>query len=105
MADRWPARLWVVRHGQSAGNVARDAAMESALDRIVLEGRDVDVPLSDLGREQATALGHWFAREGADGRPDVVLSSPYLRAMETAAGLDLWSGLPNALEETLEAGT
>lgn len=73
-----------MRHGQSAGNVARDVAMGQALDRILLEGRDVDVPLSDLGREQAEALGHWFAREAPDARPDVVLSSPYLRAMETA---------------------
>ena len=25
MRQRWPSRLWLVRHGQSAGNVARDA--------------------------------------------------------------------------------
>lgn len=80
----WPARLWVVRHGQSAGNVARDAAHLQALDRIALEGRDVDVPLSPLGEEQARALGRWFASDAEDERPDVILSSPYLRAMQTA---------------------
>ena len=26
MQQRWPDRLWIVRHGESAGNVARDAA-------------------------------------------------------------------------------
>ena len=26
MSSRWPAVLWLVRHGESAGNVARDAA-------------------------------------------------------------------------------
>lgn len=84
VSQRWPERLWLVRHGQSAGNIARDVAMGDALDRIALDGRDVDVPLSDLGREQAGALGHWFAKGRADERPDVMLASPYVRAMETA---------------------
>jgi len=26
MRQRWPGRLWIVRHGESAGNIARDAA-------------------------------------------------------------------------------
>jgi ribonuclease H / adenosylcobalamin/alpha-ribazole phosphatase len=90
--QHWPDRLWIIRHGQSAGNVARDAAHEAALDRIAITGRDVDVPLSRLGEEQADALGHWFASgrssswpEGhEDDRPDVLLSSPYRRALQTA---------------------
>jgi broad specificity phosphatase PhoE len=83
-ATRWPARLWLVRHGQSAGNVARDLADESGLHRIDIGGRDVDVPLSPLGERQAEALGHWFAEGKGGGRPDVILCSPYLRARETA---------------------
>ncbi|HET9630709.1 MAG TPA: histidine phosphatase family protein, partial [Novosphingobium sp.] len=67
MTPRWPETLWVVRHGQSAGNVARDLATEQGLPRIALEHRDVDVLLSDLGREQASALGRWFA--GSAERP------------------------------------
>lgn len=82
MTPRWPSVLWVVRHGQSAGNVARDAADAAGSHRIALAGRDVDVPLSELGREQARALGKWFARR--DIRPDVMLASPYLRAQQTA---------------------
>lgn len=83
-AGRWPARLWLIRHGQSAGNVARDLAHEGGLLRIPLEIRDVDVPLSTLGEDQARALGRWFARGEGNGVPDVILCSPYVRARETA---------------------
>jgi ribonuclease H / adenosylcobalamin/alpha-ribazole phosphatase len=82
MAKAWPSVLWIVRHGQSAGNVARDLATEQGAHRIPLELRDVDVPLSDLGREQAAALGKWFARRPE--QPEVVLASTYLRAKQTA---------------------
>ena len=84
MSLRWPARLWIVRHGESAGNVARAAAYESGADRIELSHRDMDIPLSEAGRQQAAALGHWFARQPAGDRPDVLLASPYLRARDTA---------------------
>lgn len=49
-----------MRHGQSAGNVARDSAEAAGLPVIDIAQRDIDVPLSELGRTQATALGHWF---------------------------------------------
>ena len=64
--------------------MARDAATEAQSDRIALSVRDADVPLSGLGREQAQALGHWFGSEAEDQRPEVLLSSPYLRAFQTA---------------------
>jgi len=81
---RWPERLWLVRHGESAGNVARDRANAAGLGWIEIAERDVDVPLSDLGEEQACALGHWFGALPAGERPEVVLTSPYLRARKTA---------------------
>ncbi len=84
MASRWPERLWIVRHGESAGNVARDLAEAASLGRIDIAERDVDVPLSELGETQACALGHWFAGQPEDERPEVVLTSPYLRALRTA---------------------
>lgn len=80
----WPSQLIIVRHGQSAGNVARDVATLAEVDRIPLTERDADVPLSELGQQQATALGHWFASEKEDARPEVLLSSPYRRACQTA---------------------
>ena len=84
---RWPERLWIVRHGESAGNVARDAAHAAGLPMIDIAGRDADVPLSALGEEQARALGRWFAAMPRDQRPNVVLVSPYRRAQQTAQGV------------------
>ena len=83
--QRWPDRLWVVRHGESAGNVARDAAYASGLHVIDIAHRDVDVPLSPLGEDQSRALGAWLADLPEQERPSVVLTSPFLRAWETAA--------------------
>ncbi len=87
MRQRWPERLWIVRHGQSAGNVARDAADAAGLDVIDIALRDVDVPLSALGERQAQALGHWFAARPEGERPEVVLCSPYVRARQTAKAI------------------
>ncbi|MDB5872449.1 MAG: Phosphoglycerate mutase [Ramlibacter sp.] len=84
MPDKWPRTIWVVRHGQSAGNVARDAAEAAGLRVIDIAHRDIDVPLSDLGREQALALGRWFGELPRERRPEILLCSPYVRARETA---------------------
>ena len=59
--------LLVVRHGQTAANAAGQ-----------LLGR-ADVPLTDLGRQQAKAL------DAAVGPVDHVVSSPLQRARDTAA--------------------
>jgi broad specificity phosphatase PhoE len=94
MEHNWPQTLWIVRHGQSAGNVARDAAELAGLPVIDIEHRDIDTPLSELGKTQAVALGHWFGELPPERRPEVVLCSPYVRARETArllleaAGID-----------------
>ena len=85
--QKWPEVLWIVRHGQSAGNVARDRAEAEGLPTIEIADRDVDVPLSPLGRTQADALGRWFASLDAAERPNVLLHSPYVRARETALHL------------------
>jgi broad specificity phosphatase PhoE len=82
--QKWPDVLWVVRHGESAGNAARDHAEASGLGVIELATRDPDLPLSELGRRQADALGRWFGRFPPDRGPTVVLTSPYVRARETA---------------------
>jgi broad specificity phosphatase PhoE len=84
MRHQWPRRLWIIRHGESIGNVARQAAMDAQLAEINIDHRDIDVPLSALGEEQARALGRWFARNKRDGMPQVVLASPYARADRTA---------------------
>jgi len=79
----WPDTLYIVRHGESAGNVARDAAVAARREIIDIAIRDVDVPLSPRGEEQSDALGHWFSQLPEDERPTIVISSPYLRARQT----------------------
>jgi probable phosphoglycerate mutase len=98
MRQRWPSRLWLVRHGQSAGNVARDAADAAGLGMIDLPVRDMDVPLSDLGRKQAEALGDWFARMDGAERPEVVISSPYVRTRQTAEIICRVGGVSGEIE-------
>jgi 2,3-bisphosphoglycerate-dependent phosphoglycerate mutase len=83
-AAPWPTHLWLVRHGESAGNVARDAAERAGLPMIQIAERDVDVPLSELGERQSRALGRWFGALPEAERPNVVFNSPYVRAMQTA---------------------
>lgn len=84
-AQIWPNILYLVRHGESAGNVAREAALLAGEREIDLSVRDVDVPLSRLGEEQSVALGVWFATLPDDDRPNVILTSPYLRARSSAS--------------------
>jgi broad specificity phosphatase PhoE len=82
--QKWPDVLWIVRHGESAGNVARDLATAAGHAQIDIATRDVDVPLSELGERQAAALGRWFGALPDGERPTVVLSSTYVRAFRTA---------------------
>jgi broad specificity phosphatase PhoE len=78
------AGLWLVRHGESAGNVARDRAEAAGAPRIELASRDMDLPLSPLGARQAEALARLIAGLPVDERPCVAISSPYARAADTA---------------------
>ena len=81
----WPDLLYIVRHGESAGNVVRDAAIEAGESMIDIDVRDVDVPLSELGQRQSIALGHWLGALPPQRRPNVVLTSPYLRSRDSAS--------------------
>jgi broad specificity phosphatase PhoE len=89
------ADLWLVRHAQSEGNVADDLAREARAERLELEIRDPDVPLSAAGKVQARALGASWRRLTVEQRPTKAISSPYERAYRTAilaveaAGWDL----------------
>ncbi len=82
--SKMPHIIWLVRHAESAGNVARDAAHAAQKTHIELSMRDVDVPLSTRGIEQAEALGKWYGAQDDDARPEVILTSPYRRAAQTA---------------------
>jgi broad specificity phosphatase PhoE len=96
-----PAALWLVRHGESLGNVADAQAHASGAGRLQLDVRDPDVELSDTGRAQARALGRHLAALPAGQRPTVVLSSPFARARHTAELAVEALGLPVRLDERL----
>jgi broad specificity phosphatase PhoE len=89
------ASLILVRHGQSLSNVAFPAADAEGLLEADISGRDAAVPLTATGEAQAAAVGTWLAGLPAGERPQVVITSPYLRARETwriaaeTSGLDL----------------
>jgi broad specificity phosphatase PhoE len=81
---RGPASLTLVRHAQSLGNRADDHAREAGAEELGLDHRDADVELSETGRAQADGVGAWLAQQEGSAGPTVVLTSPYLRASETA---------------------
>jgi len=78
------AELVLVRHGESMGNVAAAAAHAADAEVIEVGQRDADVVLSDVGQDQARALGIGLRALLLDDRPTVVWSSPYVRAQQTA---------------------
>jgi broad specificity phosphatase PhoE len=97
------SELLLVRHGESEGNVAAAHAYAAGSEEIEVPARDPDVVLSDLGREQARAVGKALGDLDPDQSPQVLACSPYLRAQETArlacatAGLSL----PQHVDERL----
>lgn len=77
-------QLYLIRHAESLGNIE----MHGDSDR-------VNPPLSPHGEEQARALGERFA----ENKPDVLYSSPLLRARQTAQALNMNITVINALAE------
>ena len=71
-------RLYLIRHGQSGGNVARE------------EGRlsEYDPPLTPAGEEQARRLGERMAAYGVDA----IYSSPLQRAYNTGMAIARHTG-------------
>jgi broad specificity phosphatase PhoE len=97
------SELLLVRHGESQGNVAAAEAHAADAHEIDVPARDADVELSELGRDQAAAVGSVLTALPANERPDALVVSPYVRARETArlacdaAGLEL----PTRVDERL----
>jgi broad specificity phosphatase PhoE len=86
---RWesgPEQLVLVRHGHSTANAADAAAREAGAEELGLEQRDADVELSETGREQVAALAEWLSGLPDDERPTLAVTSPYVRAAQTAQG-------------------
>lgn len=85
--------LVLLRHGQSEGNLAHFHANEKGnTDYFTSEFRDKPGALWHLtkeGREQAKVAGEWISDNILEGRFDAYFTSPLVRAVETAAYLDL----------------
>jgi 2,3-bisphosphoglycerate-dependent phosphoglycerate mutase len=80
-SPKWPDHLVIVRHAESERNIWREIAM--AKGELVYGGnlRDMDVPLTPNGEQQAIATGRHL---GAKFRFDHAFVSPFNRTMHTA---------------------
>ena len=104
MRPRWssgPVEIVLVRHGQSLGNEADAAARAAGADELDLEERDADVALSETGRTQADALARWLVSLDEERRPTHVITSPYLRAADTARAAVTRLGIELEVDERL----
>lgn len=82
-------RLWLVRHGQSTWNLERR-----------LQGQTHDVPLTEVGHEQASRAGGELAGLGV-GPAARLLSSDLLRAWQTAVVIGQALGIDPTPDERL----
>ena len=71
-------RLYLIRHGQSGGNVAREEGRQA----------EYDPPLTPVGEEQARRLGARMAEYGVDA----IYSSPLQRAYNTGLAIAKLTG-------------
>jgi broad specificity phosphatase PhoE len=69
--------IYLIRHAQSEANAG-------------IAGAPIDCELTPLGRRQAEATGEWLVRANLD----VILCSPYVRALETASAIHRATGAP-----------
>lgn len=79
-------RIYFVRHGQSVANTAR-----------VISNRNLPHPLTELGRQQATAL----AQSLAAVKFEQIYASPILRAVQTAEIVAAALGVPFDMADAL----
>jgi broad specificity phosphatase PhoE len=71
-------RLYLIRHGQSGGNVAREEGRQA----------EFDPPLTPVGEEQARRLGERMAEYGVDA----IYSSPLQRSYNTGLAIAKHTG-------------
>jgi probable phosphoglycerate mutase len=76
--------IWLARHAETA-------------TPHLIHGAESDVGLGEHGRRQAEAAATWFR----DLRPDVVVSSAMLRAVQTASPIAELCGVPHEIEPEL----
>ena len=86
-------QLLLVRHGESIGNAAASRAERDGAETIDIAMRDADVPLTETGERQATAVGAWLRSLEPHDRPTRAWTSPSVRAASTGARAIAESGI------------
>jgi len=81
-------QLYFIRHGQTVWNVERRVAGAT------------DVPLTELGHEQALETGRQLLARGVQA--DIILCSPLQRAVDTARHISEITGIPFQPEPRLK---
>jgi broad specificity phosphatase PhoE len=97
-----PLTLTLVRHGESLGNLASEAAYAARAERLDLTTNDPSVELSAQGVRQAEALGKRLGDLAADAQPTRVLVSTYVRAQQTTDHVLATAGLEHLPRRTDE---
>ena len=85
---KWPAKLIIVRHGESLFNREKDERREGRRKQYserLRSMRPFDFPLTRQGTTQARQAGLWISQH--IGIPNIVYTSPFLRTRETSQEL------------------
>lgn len=89
-----PIQLYLIRHGQSEGNLDT---------QVYYDKNDCDIQLTPLGHEQSLAAGTQLAALISHPTPQLVCS-PYMRAKQTASNIYsvlAQDGVPSLTEDVL----
>jgi 2,3-bisphosphoglycerate-dependent phosphoglycerate mutase len=86
--EKWPSLLMIARHGYSVANERKDLAKQNGQEPAwVGITRDQDAELTQIGHQQAFDLGVMIGQSEDENLPEVIITSPYLRAKQTTAGI------------------
>lgn len=77
----FPKKIWLVRHGESVANIARQKAELNKLPTIEFTESEQNVSLSVLGKKQCKNLQKYFA--DISEKPTIIFTSPYKRTQQT----------------------
>ena len=85
-------KIYIVRHGEAVHQVNSDVWKTYA---------DEDIPLSSLGRRQAKECGLFFQSLNLSPEDTLLITSPYVRATETADEIKKVVQIPQVIENPL----
>jgi len=85
--QKWPNKLYLVRHGESILNFQKEWYEKFNTDklRVDINKRDIDIELTEEGKRQAATVGKELNRRKE--KIDVVFISPAVRCRQTAESI------------------